>query len=430
MFLLNLGYKWIAHEVSTIDGVVIVASGNSSAKCERASLPDVKHILFDPQLYLAGLDASICKKVCGRLTTHPWFGVSDVPDFDSASMKRREWDAKIREHASTAWPRHAPEGDHVRIACEECIDFQLRLGCTQLILPSPLIQDREDEASIQALWLDQGLQAASDLEVGQPILATVAVAETALNEPAFEEGGFLDTIVDQVTARTSHDEAVLDGVYVVVAKSKQTHPFEASAHVYKAYQSLCQTFRVAGFRSVIAAFSDVFGLACVGGGASGLTAGPSQSLRQLALDTFVDEGFGAPLPHYYSHRLAGELRSEDDLDRIRDARLYRRVRDDTNYSRALSRTILAGGSASRLPDWAESKNNVTVAQLHFLARLSRAEQALQALTPAERADEVRDWLENAVATSEYVESRLNPDKVKGTLAPSDQWLKLYDSSFE
>ena len=99
-----------------------------------------------------------------------------------------------------------------------------------VILPSSLIVERENESQVQAEWLDAGIQAAGDLEVSQPVLATIAVHESVLNDAAFAPAGFLDTVVDQVAARDG-----VDGVYIVVAQDGGAkHPFESGAAVMRA----------------------------------------------------------------------------------------------------------------------------------------------------------------------------------------------------
>ncbi len=73
MFLLNVGYKWTNHD--RVDGVVINASGVHKAQATRRNLsvtPDC--LLFDPQLYLSGLNFDNCNNTCARLSTYPWFG--------------------------------------------------------------------------------------------------------------------------------------------------------------------------------------------------------------------------------------------------------------------------------------------------------------------------------------------------------------------
>lgn len=424
MFYLNLGHRWkLASVLDRLDGVLLLPQGNSSEKVVRARLQDFPRVLLDPQLYLADLDAQKCQNVCARLASYPWFCVDGLQEFDSGAEKRTEWEKRLRSLIPKKWPGHAPSGKRIREACESCIEFQQTLSCSQVILPAPLITEREDEVQLQANWLDEGLEAAEDLDITQPLLASIPVLDTVLNEAAFEEGGFLDSIADQVTAREN-----IDGVYIVIAKSQSGHPFETEIPVLRAYAWLAQVFGAHGYDTVLANFCDVFGLVCRGLGASSFATGPSQSLRQLSLPALNDQGFGISLPHLYAHRLIGELRTEKDLDKIVKARLVRRIRDLTPYSRPLIQTLSRGGSAADLPDWAESRNNTTAAHRHFITRMVAVEQQLRAQPSEERADAVRDWLEDAEANSLYIRRRLRPEKILGRIAPAATWLNLFEET--
>lgn len=419
MFLLNLGYRWTLND--EVRGAVFLPTGNSCAKILRAPLPDLKRVILDPQLYLAGLNAGDCRKVCARLASYPWFGV-DLPAFDSTTMSRRQWDQEMQARVADVWPGKAPEdaGD-IRQACTTAIDIQQQISCTHVILPAPLITEREDEAQLQAEWLDEGLAAAQDLEVGQPLLATVALAETVLNSAAFEATGFLDTVVDQITAREG-----LDGVYIVVAQNDDNHPFENSEKVQQAYLHLSKAFSDRGYGTVLTNFADVLGLACMGVGATDFSTGPSQSLRRLSMSGFRDAGGGKAFPKFYSHKIVAELATETDLDRVVQKRLLRKVEDRTVHSEGLMDTLAAGGSASQLQAWAESQNNVATAQRHFIARMAMEARALRG---GQRAERIREWLEEAAAGMLFVNQKMGNDgKVYG--APTLKWLELFEAAVE
>src|SRR5690606_36938109 len=131
----------------------------------------------------------------------------------------------------------------------DAIEFQLNLGCNQVILPAPLISEREDEAATLGEWLDHGLAVGEEMEVGQPLLATIAVEESVLRNNAFEDGGFLDAVVDQVASREG-----IEGVYIVVLQTLAEHPFTADSSVLRAYLHLCRRFRDVGYTTIIVNF--------------------------------------------------------------------------------------------------------------------------------------------------------------------------------
>src|SRR5579863_3782905 len=298
MFALNLGYRWnFASTTAGIHDVIYLPQGNSRPRLLRAPRGEAQGVLFDPQLYLAGLDANQCAKACVRLASFPWFGAHELQPFDSGTQKLTEWEAVSREVIAEHWTSAPPDEEAaIATACRDAIEFQLELGCSAILLPSPLITEREDEAQVPARWLDAATEAANELEVGQPLLASVALADTALNDAAFLPAGFLDTVVDQVSSRSG-----LDGVYIVIAQTEMRHPFQTDARVNRAYLHLCRAFSYIDYDTIVTNFADVFGLVCLGMGATGLATGQSHALRRLALSGLEDESFGKALPHLYSH---------------------------------------------------------------------------------------------------------------------------------
>jgi hypothetical protein len=418
MFLLNLGYKWnMADEAR---GAVLLPSGNSSERILRSKLPEFQRILFDPQVYLSGLRGPDCSKVCARLATYPWFGVPNMPRFESSEMKRRDWEKLIQAAVIANWPGKPTE--NIEGACVGAIEFQIQISCTHILLPSPLIVAREDEAQAQADWLDAGLAAAEELEIGQPILATVALHDGVINEAAFSPAGFLDTVIDQTVSR-----AGLDGVYIVVAQTSASHPFDMSALTLQAYHYLSTAFSHAGVSHVLSNFADAFGLACMGSGATGFATGPSQTLRRLSLGAFRDEGGGLALPHLYAHRTVGEFLSQTDLDKLKAARALRVARDETVHSKPLLAALDNNSSAQALPAWVESQNNIVAAQKHFIARMSAEGRSMSRLSRQEREDAVINWLEQAMANQLFMFKLLQQGTIGGRVAPVEQWLAMIQS---
>jgi hypothetical protein len=426
MFALNLGYRWnLASTTAGIHDVIYLPQGNSRPRLQRAPRTEAQGVLFDPQLYLAGLDAEQCTKACVRLASFPWFGVNELEAFDSGTGKLTDWEAASRAVIAELWTATPPDGDNaIATACRDVIEFQVGLGCSAIILPSPLITEREDEAQVPAQWLDAAVEAARELEVGQPLLASVALTETVLNDSAFLPAGFLDTVVDQVSSRPG-----IDGVYIVIAQIDARHPFQTDARVYRAYLHLCRAFAYLNYDTILTNFADVFGLVCLGVGATGLATGQSHALRRLALSGLEDEGFGKALPHLYSHRAVAEFLSESHLGPIAATRLLRPIRDTTRYSAALMGELARGGSASNLPRWAESQNNNNEASKHFLNRIASETEDLLQGSLAEREERVRAWLEDADANRVYLERRLS-DAGRGHVgrfAASGEWLQMFDA---
>jgi hypothetical protein len=309
-------------------------------------------------------------------------------------------------------------------ASREAIAFQLELGCTQIILPRPLLTEPGQEAEPQSEWLDAALAVAEgEFDVEEPLLATVALRDSVLSEEALAFGGLLDTVADQITARRG-----LDGVYIVIEQTALSHPFDTNDRALRGYLQLCRTFAARGYDTVLPNFVDVFGLACMAAGATGFANGPSHALRRLSPSSFQDESYGIALPHFYSHRLIAELLPEQDLDRIVAHGLLAQVRDVTPHSQALMETLKQKGSAAELPQWAESRNNQTTASKHFIRRLATEESRLAELGAQERVDRVRDWLIDADAKARYLDERLGSERFAGRIAPALRWLNCLDST--
>ena len=422
MFLLNVGYREsVLADVEELKGAVYLAGSHSNVRFTRKSSPELGRVMLDPQLYLAGLDRSACTKTCGRLATHPWFCVPDIPEFDSGLTGVREWQRSVEEAAARRWPGRAPQGPLVEQSCRTAIECQLQFGCTHIILPAPLIEEREDEGGTLAQWIDAGLSVLSEMDVSEPAVATVAVSDVTLNNEAFGQSGFLDALVDQVSARDG-----LAGVYIVISQTVGTqHPFVKQELVLRAYLRLSKAFQGAGMSNVIVNFADVFGFVCAAAGATDIVTGPSQNLRRLSLAAFRDEGYGIALPYFYSHRMIGEFLTETDLNRLSSARLMRRVLDQTPHSQDLMDAIANRQTAADLPQWAESRNNILAAQKHFICRLALEGARFRKMSRQGRESIVRDWLEDAAAGSLYLRSRLRESDI-GRIAPAQNWLEVLD----
>ncbi len=419
MFLLNLGFKWSFTSLDGLRGTVILPHANSVNRLVREHPGEFQTLLLDPQLYLSNLKVEHRTKVCARLAGYPWFGIPDINEFNSEDQKRNEWEKKVRERIKNLWLGHPP--DDIERAAFTAVEFQAKLGCTSIILPAPLVYEREDEGATFGKWIDSGIEAADELEIAQPILATIAISDDTLNESAFTEGGFLESVIDQITARNE-----IDGVYIVIAQTETpTHPFEITDKVVRAYIHLVLESLRCGIKNVITNFSDLIGFVTLGIGATAFASGPSFSLRSLNLESFRDDGGGIPLPSFYSHKVAAEYRTESDLKKIAEHQLFRRIVDETETSQPLMEALRSGRSASDLPSWAESHNNLHAAHQHYIERLIIEGNRLKKTRPRERYETILDWLESAEANALFVHKRLGIERL-GRRPHVDHWLQIID----
>ncbi len=422
MFVLNLGSKWPLASTDDLRGIVLLPSLNSVQRVARERPGDFHHVLLDPQLYLAGMVAEHRTKACARLAGFPWFGVKGLPAFDSATDKRREWEKSVKAKVASVWPGKVPNAPEE--ACRQALEFQQAVGVTSFIIPTPLLAEREDEASTMGEWIDAGLAAADEMDLAQPLLASVAVSENALNDSAFEGGGALEAVVDQVCARGK-----LAGVYIVVVQTRShTHPFENSPNVTRAYLHLTSGFSQAGVGQIVVNFADLAGACCVALGATLFATGASSNQRLVNIEGFKDEGGGIALPWYYSHKSGAEYLTDQHLGPLVKHKLFHRVEDETVASAPLNEVLRAGGSAASVAVWAESQNNYGMAYQHFIQRMVEWGTGLRQSKPRERFQLVADWLENGEASALYLAARLKAkdEKPVGRRAPLQAWRELLE----
>lgn len=427
MFLLNVPKKGdMSRGVVDADCAVLLAQ--ERMRHDMRPREGYRRVLFDPQLYLSGLDAAASESVCANLASYPWFGVPDVHQYESGNgLGRRAYKAELKEHTRENWPGGPPTGGNVPAACAEAIHLQLSLNCTSVVLPSPLLDDAESAASLVAEWLDAGLAAADQAWAPEDgILATVPLSEAILQDSAFETNGLLDILVDQVTAREE-----VGGIYVVVNQNVAQHPFQTPTNVLRAYARLSRRMSEAKLECIVN-FADVFGVCCIGLGATGFASGPSAGLRRLSLAGYVGSG-GLPHPYYYSHRAIADYRSEHDLRLLRRVGRLGAARDDTTYSSAWTHTLLNIGSTAPAPAaWAWQPNNVfDAAQPHFICRLHEVGEGLRGQTAADRLATVTDWLQSAAQTGTSIEERIpEDDEIMGCVAPANEWLEIVEMESE
>lgn len=414
MFTLDLGYYTNYHlDFSNLNGALQLASANYSHRhVENATL---QRLFFDPQLYLSGLNVSTCSDTCAKLSTYPWFQVPNIPKRDQYK-KIKEWTDAISALIGNNWSGNAPT--NIEQSVRDAINFQVEKGCTHIILPSPLVVQREDECAVQAAWLDSGIEVAQEIEPNQPFLATVALDESVLDSSSFASNGYLDTLLDQYTSRNG-----VNGVYIVVNQTYSRHPYDTSKNTLKAYLHLVKGFSRAGYEHIVVNFADIFGIVCLAFGATTFVTGRSQTLRRLAMVSMTDEGGGLPLPYYYSHKTVSEYLSEEEIKKVSSRGLYRRICDDTPFSSPLTDAINSGGDASQVPAWAESQNNVTASNKHFVEKLIREGISLQG--SGADLEEVKVWLEDAEMKQAFLKLKISND-FPGRSARVRDWLDLIE----
>ena len=219
----TVGYSFKLPSGVEPEGGVILASSMPAPQLLRRRFdkryPHLKRRLFDPQLYLAGLDAHASRRHCAILGSYPWFGVQGLGSYDSSVQNLSEWRKLAEKKIPSIWPDSPPTDPAViESAVGQAIDMQERLGCEALILPSPLTIAQSSDYTTELGWLDGGLRAVpQDTEL--PIFASVAISDVCLAYVDPVENGLIEAIVDAVSARG------VDGVYLVLEQG--TEPSDA-----------------------------------------------------------------------------------------------------------------------------------------------------------------------------------------------------------
>lgn len=412
MYCLNFGPQGIGKLYSDVRdsaghggiGNCLLACGYDSGQLNRAELPNGDEDYFDPQLYLAGLDASSGDNRVKRLSTHSWFLPKGVEEFDSSEVKKREWLKDIESRLEQIWPGSAPKNaTDIDRSIEYAIRVQKAIGVTRVILPAPLLEAREDGAGICGTWARRGAAKAKELGISEESLATIAIREDLLNDSAFDQLGFVDQIVSEVASCRG-----IAGVYVVIAQTgSPAHPFVSQPRVCRGYGALiAKAASVKHLRTRIVNFADIAGMGCIGMGATHVFGGCTQSTRRLALE--ASDG-GRAYPLYFTTLAMAELRPEDDLSRVVQENLLSRVEDASPFCEGLMAALRAGGTAGSVAAWAQDINNVQESQRHLVWKSAETTNRLisMGLAPA-RAEFKRmidDAMENQVKIWAIIEEQ-------------------------
>jgi len=413
MFFLNLGYQWNLAALPEVDNVILLPSGSDWERLKTVQRGQFQRVLMDPQLYLAGLDPSKCARTCSRLASCPWFCVPNLPHFNQDKQGLLEWRSSLQEKIEEKWLQQPPEGDEILSACSLSMEFQVQMGCSYIICPSPLISNRETGAALLGDWLDSSIQVFKNKEIGQPLLASVVVDENEIKENAEELSGFLDSLIAQVTARFE-----FSGVYVVIVQTHTNHPFQMGDKAVAAYLYLASAFNKA-FDVVLLNFADIIGYISLGCGASDFATGASLPHRRMTHENYIEEGGGKAFPNFYSHKCGAEFRSEKHLDEIVKNNLVRRIIDHTQYSEPLMKELKRGGSASAIVPWAEAQNNYRTAHKHYIARISQESRKVGKLPLDDRSSLISEWLEDVDVNQVYLKEKLGREL--GTQIPASDW---------
>lgn len=378
-----------------IDGGLIPASALTNHTLVRRKLakyPYLQRHLFDPQVYLVGLQPALARKACANLSSYGWFPINSRLDFSSSELKPSDWSLKARADIHHEWVGEVQrEPSEIENAILACLDTQTRIDCEALILPSPLTIDQGDDYSLELSWLDQGLELSARQYPRAKRFATIAISDSALRSQDPWKNSLLDLVLDQVCARRP------EGAYIVLESASESGYYINHPNTVGALLRLVAGLKDGGIQTIIVAFCGTAGLLAVAAGADIWSAGWYRGERKLRLTDFEDNE-GRAVPTYYSTPLAGEFHLEKDLDLVNDLGLLERFSDETSASLGLVRALKQGLPVSSVLEWQYRFTNVAAAREHFLRVAVRETGKLRNLSRQQRVDYTLRWL--AVADSE------------------------------
>ena len=421
MAVRNLGYHWAGYSLTKY-GVCIPASAMSSAALlarDMSSLPPREGRLLDPQLYLSGLSADDSVLSVRRLASYRWINPAVVSC--APSQTPSDWERTIETTLPECWPPQVScDAAEKSVRAQACLQFQRDLGVRALVLPCPLTTDPRSDYSAEMEWLEAGLRAVPNGN-DDPVWATVALSDACLIHDEPPSNDLLQIIVDQVSA------TAVDGVYVVLEQTVAgDSPYISDARVAWALLELSYYLGARAHKTVMVNYADVFGLACVGAGASWYAVGPTVKGRRLHLPDYQARDGGAAYPRFHSHSLIMDLLPKRDLEeRLRASRLLRFVASDRTASgRLLLEALERGDDADSVADWQERLNNCSSSRRHYMELVTDRTDEL--VTSADRSEACLRWLQDAERDSSYLASRL----ARNPLTAEHRHVAVWRSAFE
>src|SRR5207247_8325587 len=96
---------------------------------------------------------------------------------DSDQLSQNDYRQEVRKRITDVWQGSPSTDGEIRVAIDSTIDFQIAVGCSQIILPSTLTIDPGTSYEKELKWLDIGLDQARKAAPRVRALATVALSD-------------------------------------------------------------------------------------------------------------------------------------------------------------------------------------------------------------------------------------------------------------
>lgn len=422
-FYANIGYAFKLPGSVVTSGSVVLASAMPMHQLERRDInnryPHMANRLFDPQLYLSTANPIKSPKVCAKLVSYPWFGVSNIPQYQSSVQSQSNWAAQVERQITSLWPNSTPiDAETIHLGIRECIELQIRKGFEAVILPSPLTTDPTTAYDEELMWLDEGLRIVQEIGTNLPIYATVALADICVRYNQPNENRLLELIADSISARE------VDGVYLVLEQGAEPSDTRHCSDVRTLHSMLTLVHylaRDAGLQ-VVVNFMGAFGLALKAAGAKTWASGWYKSLYRLRL---ADLGApGRAYPTYWNYPAILDIHLESDFDRLVSAGYLGMISDDTLATQGLLSAAREGRSVSQVPAWVYRQSNVASAREHFIRSIMRADIAQTVPDDAARVDIVNLWLDQAGSNADVIARNLGSER-KTKVQHVNAWLQAF-----
>jgi|SRR5579863_2590351 len=427
MFYHNTKYNFAMWEGSPegIAGGIIAASAMPHGQLIRRDLRKQKylqHRLFDPQVYLAGLDPNVSAPAIVKLASCPWFSTGVVPEYDSdkhGSLKI--WKDAHSQDLLDGWEGKPPsDPQEIRNAARAAVLHQVEFGCEGILLPAPLTNVFAQNYEPETLWLDLGLEACKELKVALPIYATVALSDNVLRGLDPIQNPLLHTITNQIAARQK-----LSGAYIVIEQASEESYVCTSRDTVLSLLLLVDDLVRGAARRVIINYMGTFGAVATAAGSSVWSTGFYVSQRRFKLSDY-DEKQGRAFPRFFSIRLLGDVGLQHDLEQLYAAGLSSHFVDDTSASNNLRAALAAGKGTVVVPQWQYRMSNVAAAGAHYNEACFKISGMLSSLDPKKRIDVIHRWLRKSVELSDLIQAAGVQRSYYTDLAHQRVWLEAFE----
>jgi hypothetical protein len=400
LFYYNTKFQFALPDQSPTDfgGGVIAASAMPAGQLTRRvragfkKYPYLKHRLFDPQLYLAGLDKNIAPKTVSKLATQPWFGRHEVPEYDSKEHgSLKGYKDTFQKDLLKTWRGKAVSTDRaIERAVRDCVEYQIELGCEGVILPSPLAGVESFAYETETRWLDAGVDIVKEMRLSIPVYATVAISDATLRGVDGFQNPLLASIAGQIATRRE-----LAGAYIVVEQSTDSGYACTARDVTTGLLVLSDDLARGAGKQVLVNYMGTFGAVMAAAGTSIWTSGYFRSQRRFRLADY-EENTARAMPRYFSYAMAGDIGLEKHLPSAFAQDPGKRLFDPLNeLNEPLFRALSAKKYPGSVPQWEYRTSNLAAASAHYLTVHSRLAAEIDALSLDKRLDFIRRWLRRA-----------------------------------